>query len=237
MLVVVATALVLVLAGCGGTGFQYVSSPSDGAFYKLPNKWRVFDEEQALMPTGESENGRTGLRFLSIFDASPTPDVQRQLRIISTMENDQAFQLVEDDIADGLPYNWPWFRLQTAEHPFGVAWVRELTLEERDAFSRFDLRNEVVPLDRINDQAIGEVRFLRPPEGIVKPRGLAGTRLAYEIQYAAPTPGSFTVDQTGLIDPDHRVVYFFIIGCQTECYNTNRSTITQIADSWTIKEP
>ena len=33
------------------------------------------------------------------------------------------------------------------------------------------------------------------------------------------------------------MVYFFIVGCDADCFAANRRTITEIADSWTVKEP
>jgi hypothetical protein len=123
--------------------------------------------------------------------------------------------------------------LQTAEHPFGLVRVRALDVEQRDKFSRSDLRNEIVPIDDILDQKLGEVELVQEPESIVKPKGLAGTRLVYRVRTST---GSFTVDQIGLVDPDHRYVYFFIAGCETSCYERNRRMITEVADSWTIKE-
>lgn len=123
--------------------------------------------------------------------------------------------------------------LQTAEHPFGLVRVRALDVEQRDKFSRSELRNEIVPIDDILDQRIGEVELIEEPESIVKPKGLAGTRLVYRVQTST---GSFTVHQIGLVDPDHRNVYFFIAGCETSCYERNRRMITEVAESWTIKE-
>ncbi len=228
----VAVICAMALAACAGSGFEYVSSPSSGTYFKVPQAWEVFDERQVLGadPTKPPED--SGLQFLRILDASPHATAA-DLKVQTAVKPEFSFQLVDFSDQDGMPYNWPWFRLQTSTLPFGVAWVRNLTIEERDTFSRLDLRNEVIPLDALMDSAIYKVRQIRPPEGIVKPKGAAGTRLVYEVTLGET---SFVVDQTGLVDPEHRLVYFFIAGCRSECYAQHGPTITQIADSWTIKE-
>jgi hypothetical protein len=71
------------------------------------------------------------------------------------------------------------------------------------------------------------------PKSIVKPHGLHGSRLVYSV---VTHDGSFTVDQTGLVDAGTHTLYFFIVGCESQCFAQNRRTISQVADSWTIKE-
>ena len=122
--------------------------------------------------------------------------------------------------------------LQTADHPFGVVRVRRLNIEERDTFSLAALRNEVIPVDEILDKSLGDVQVVDGPQTITQKDGLRGTRIVYTVK---GTQNSFTVDQTGLVDPGTNLVYFFIVGCRADCYTENRSTITEIADSWTVK--
>ncbi|MEA2685482.1 MAG: hypothetical protein QOE93_677, partial [Actinomycetota bacterium] len=123
--------------------------------------------------------------------------------------------------------------LQTASHPFGVVRVRSLDIEERDTFSLAALRNEVIPIDEILDKELGDVEVVAGPETITQKDGLRGTRIVYTVQ---GTQNSFTVDQTGLVDPATNMVYFFIVGCDADCFSANRKTITEIADSWTVKQ-
>lgn len=201
---IVAALASVVLAGCTGSGFRYVKSSANATYFKVPKDWKVFDRDQVVGAVSQTE----------------PVDKSSGLKFLAIFDADPHPSLDHD--------------LQTATHPFGLARVRELNLEERDAFSRADLRNEIVPIDDILDQKLGTVDLVTEPKSIVRPKGLAGTRLVYRI---STSDGSFTVDQTGLVDPDHRLVYFFIAGCESECYASNRRTITEIADSWTIKEP
>lgn len=191
------------LAGCAGSGYEYVESSENNAYFKVPKEWKVFDKEQILGASEEqlSQTETSNLRFVSIFDGDPNPSLEHELT--------------------------------TAEHPFGLVRVRELTLEERDTFSLSALRNEVVRIDDILENELGEVELVEQPRSILKEKGLAGTRLVYTVN---GPDGSFTVDQTGLVDPGTHVVYFFIVGCETTCFSENRRLISEVADSWTIKE-
>ncbi|MGQ0744370.1 MAG: hypothetical protein ACT4OS_08570 [Acidimicrobiales bacterium] len=228
----------MAMSACGGgSAFRYVSSSDDAAFFRVPNTWKVFDQEEVLArpSTALGLGSGNGLRFLSVFAATGELDLDRPLQVLAEAEPVPEFQIVDLSPLGGLPYNWPLVKLRSSSEPFGVAWVRELGIEERDTYSRKDLRNEIVPLDELDGSA-GQVRLIRPPEGFVRDGGLSGARFAYEVM-SAGTGDSFVVDQTGMVDPDHRLVYFFMIGCRSECFEANQSTITQIADSWTVKEP
>ncbi len=193
----------LALAGCAGSGYKYVKSSTNDAYYKIPERWKLFDKQQVIASTGAqlSTEEETGLRYLAIFDADPKPSLDHDL--------------------------------QTAQHPFGVVRVRTLDVAERDAFSLAALRNEVIPIDDILETELADVEVVAGPYSIVKD-GMRGSRITYTVQ---SEDGSFTVDQTGLVDPATTQVYFFIVGCEAGCYAENRKTITEIADSWTIKEP
>jgi hypothetical protein len=49
--------------------------------------------------------------------------------------------------------------------------------------------------------------------------------------FNAQTPRNF-----GLKDPQTRVLYLFLVGCQADCYESNQDTIDEVVSSWTIKE-
>lgn len=122
---------------------------------------------------------------------------------------------------------------QTATQPFGLARVRQLSASERLTFSLAQLRNEIVPIDQILSDESGDIELLQQPKEIATKQGLAGTRYVYRV---VNTDRSFTVDQIGLVDARTEFVYFFIIGCESTCYDQNKHQISQIADSWTVKE-
>lgn len=197
-LVVGAAVLIGLATACGGTGYRYVESRSNGAYFKIPEKWHLFGRDDIIDPDSAAAQAYS---FLSAFDAAPVPSGDHQL---------------------------------DSDYPFGLARVRILTDEERESFSLLALRNELLPLDELIDAEPPQLSVLKQPERITMPNGTRGSRLVYTVQDEGR---SFTVDQTGLVDAATTKVYFFVIGCEKSCYEANRATITEIADSWTIKEP
>lgn len=198
-----AAAAAVLLGACGGSEYRYVKSSSNGAYFKVPKDWKVYDKETIVEASGSnlSENQFDALRFMVAFDADPKPSLEHDL--------------------------------QTAKRPFGLARVRQLSAQERLTFSLAALRNEIVPIDQILNEETGDIELLKEPEEIATSGGLAGTRLVYRV---VTEDGSFTVDQTGLVDAKTQLVYFFIIGCESDCYDQNKQKISEIADSWTVKE-
>ena len=64
-------------------------------------------------------------------------------------------------------------------------------------------------------------------------RSQAGNHQGVQVKGAfnAQTPRNF-----GLKDPQTRVLYLFLVGCQADCYESNQDTIDEVVSSWTIKE-
>jgi len=146
-------ALVLSLPACKGSGYSYISNASTKTYFKVPEKWELF--ERGEMMSGESPavsiqslQGASDL-WVVAFDAAPSPDLDNVLATSS-------------------------------QHPTGYALVRPLTEKERDTYSLASLRNEVVPLDRLK-QADGRVEAVSEEE-IELESGAHGSRLVNEIK-------------------------------------------------------
>lgn len=199
----VVAAAAMILSACAGSEYRYVKDSSEGAYFKVPRSWKVYDADDIIAASGNqlSAAQRSTLRFMVAFDGDPTPSLEHDL--------------------------------QTATRPFGLARVRQLAPDERQKYSLIALRNEIVPIDQILEEEAAEIELLADPKEITTKDGFAGTRLIYRVTTG---DGSFTVDQTGLMDAATRRVYFFIIGCESRCFDQHRRTITEIADSWTVKE-
>lgn len=113
--------------------------------------------------------------------------------------------------------------------PVGMARIRLLTnQEERDRFSLSSLRNEYIPIDLIEAQG-SQVEVLSQEE--VTLESLHGVRQTFNIH----TPnGVNTFNKTALMDPNTTAVFLFIIGCESDCYETNQSVIDEVVSSYTI---
>ena len=199
-----ASTLFLLLAACSGTGFQYVKSSETNTFFKVPGDWRLYDEEDVFTSTV------TGL--------SPQ---QR--------ERSRAAQWIEAFDGDPDP-SIEHVLNPRATSPAGFARVRVIQQDERDEFSLNSLKNEVFPLDDLDNE--DRLEILSSDDVVLK-GGVHGTKMVYNLK----TGGDFfTVNQTALVDPETRLLYVFMIGCQADCYVDHESLIDQVADSWTIKE-
>jgi hypothetical protein len=152
-----AVCLTLLLSGCAGTRYRYLSSTSTGTFLKIPGRWQVYQQSQILAhldAVDPSVTKRQPLSFYVIFDADPTPSL-------------------DHDVA-------------TAAYPVGLVRVRNLSAEERDTFSLASLRNETVPVDDLLQSDSNSVNAISPARQITH-GGLRGSHLEYGVNTGQTT--------------------------------------------------
>ena len=197
--------LALGLAGCAGSGFQYVSSSETKTVFKVPEDWTLFNEDAVfefrppdLSPQQEAANRAS--QWIMAFDGAEPPSLEHLFA-------------------------------QTSEEPAGYAKVRVLSDEERDTYSLRSLRNEEFEIDRlVKEQSIE----LISDDDLALENGFSGSRVVFNVRQG---DGFVTVNQTALVDPQTRVLYLFLIGCDADCYSNNEEVISEVVSSWTIKEP
>jgi len=69
------------LAACAGTGYQYVKSSENHTYFKVPDNWKLYDEDTVLnalkstLSSDEISQARDN-SWTTIFDASPDPSIQ-----------------------------------------------------------------------------------------------------------------------------------------------------------------
>jgi hypothetical protein len=189
---------------CQGSGFSYVSNTSTKTYFKVPEEWELFERNE--MMSGESP----AVSLQSLQGAS-------DLWVV-------AFDAAPSPDLDNV-------LATSSRHPTGYALVRPLSEEERDTYSLASLRNEVIPLDRL-ERTEGRVEAVSEEE-IELESGAHGSRLVNEIKVEGDV---FTLDQTGLVDSGTHRVHVLVIGCRSACYEANKAVIDQVADSWTIEE-
>jgi hypothetical protein len=117
-----------------------------------------------------------------------------------------------------------------SSEPAGYAKVRVLSDEERDTYSLRSLRNEEFPIDRLVEEQ--RIELISDDE-ITLDNGASGLRIVFNVRQGSDF---VTVNQTALVDSQTRVLYLFLIGCDADCYASNRETISEVVSSWTIKE-
>jgi hypothetical protein len=140
------------LPACSGSGYQYVKNGSDGSgtYFKVPDAWRIYDENAFIKSRHLSPTKAKAARaeaWTVAFDASSRPTLKH-------------------------------FNELATKQPFGIAEVRTLDPKERDEFSLMAMRNYFVPVDDLT-QTGGELVPLRADE-FTRDGGFHGLRLTFE---------------------------------------------------------
>jgi hypothetical protein len=203
--VAAAAAGVAGLTACAGSGYSYVKSSSTRTYFKVPVQWRVYSRQDIINSEGA--------------DSLPK-DFKDRYPFFVFFDGAKSPSIRHD--------------LSTATEPFGLARVRRLTMAEHDTFSFQALRNEVIKIDDLSQQADTAVDVLEAPKAIQLAHGVHGERLVYSVRQ--PDSSTFTILQIGMTDPSSNTVWFLLLGCQTKCFTENRRHIDAVADSWTIRE-
>lgn len=131
--VVLAVAATALLGACGSGKYRYVKNASQHTFFRIPDDWKLFDEDQILSNSEDSPEAKDSFKEQSWsvgFDASPRPSVRNVL--------------------------------SAARHPTGLAQVRTLSPAQRDTFSLSSLRSLLLPFDPLSEEAAqtGDVEVL-----------------------------------------------------------------------------
>jgi hypothetical protein len=135
----VAAVLVLALLGaaCSSTGYHYVKNSDDRTYFKVPDGWKLYDEDEVLKAAKDLSPRQRDLErdtsWQVVFDASPKPSLNHL----------------------GSP---------KAHHPNGIAVVRELSFDDSDTLSLGSLRNLFFDVDSAVQNQLGELVTYEPLE-------------------------------------------------------------------------
>lgn len=200
------TLVSLLLLGACTSSYTYVKNSSVKTYFKVPNEWRLFDENEIFKSqiSGLSPQGEAAAKasiWMVAFDAAPRASLDH-------------------------------FFSGASPYPAGFAQVRQLSEEQRDSISLGAIRNTIFPLNQLQVQDPTSVEFLENQD-IVLSGGIHGIRTVFNVRLGDTF---YTANQTGLINPQTSLLYLFVIGCEAKCYLNHKRTIDEIVKSWTVKE-
>ena len=128
----------LLLVACAGSGYHYVKSSEDKTYFKVPDSWKLYDEDSVLSAlkgalSKDEIAQRRDTTWTTVFDANPDPSLNHLA-------------------AKKLPY------------PVGRAIVQPLSSEASDGASLQSLRNIFFDIDTSLDNGGATVKLYAPVE-------------------------------------------------------------------------
>jgi hypothetical protein len=132
--VAVVLALALLGAACSSTGYHYVKNSDDRTYFKVPDGWKLFDEDQLTAKLSPHERETTLESSWQVaFDASPKPSLKHLLA-------------------------------PRTSHPNGYATVQDLNFDASDNVSTSALRNFFFDIDSAVQGGTGSIISYEPLE-------------------------------------------------------------------------
>jgi hypothetical protein len=141
----------VVLTGCAGTGYNYVKSSDYHTYFKVPERWKLYDTKALLDPkvsglTKDEAATAADSKWLTAFDSSPAPNLSHL------------------------------FRAQN--HPWGFASVQQISASKADTVSLSSLRNLFFDIDGTDSGAPADVVSYDP---IALAGGFHGSHLVAKV--------------------------------------------------------
>ena len=188
------------------SSYTYIKNSSVKTYFKVPNEWHIFDENQIFKS--------------QISGLSPQGEAAAKASVWMVAFDGNPKPSLDHFFSGSSPY------------PQGFAQVRQLSDEQKDSISLASIRNTVFPLNQLQVQDPTSVEFLQSAD-LVLQGGIHGNRIVFNVRLGNTF---YTVNQTGLVNPQTSLLYLFVIGCEAHCYLNHKRTIDEIVKSWTVKE-
>ena len=198
------------LAGCGISGFSYVSHrDSTGAvsYFKVPSDWTLYQAKQIL----ESTNGHLTTSQITQIEAGNWTEL----------------------FAGGPHATLSEARSIASAQPTGVVSVRRLDPGEADGYSWASLRTEILSADPLNPPHTNPYVVLTN-NPFTRTGGLRGGHMVVDIKLNSGLVA--TLNQVALVNQATEWVYVFGVSCTASCYGSHQGLINQVVNSWAVKE-
>ena len=202
----------LLLGGCGGSEFTYVTNSEDRTYLRIPNSWKPLDRRELSEAFGldPSLDDREQGFWLAGYDADPRPSADHLLGPhspapalfigVRDVPPTVRGQVSLDGMRDLIWPVSPSAREQVASNPFA-------------GFGSFGL---------ISDEVV------TPADG------LRGVHTVYRYRIQGGPAQVF--DQTVYVNDDASKIYVFYIRCSSECYEQRQQEIGNVVSSFTVRE-
>ncbi len=115
-------------------------------------------------------------------------------------------------------------------YPTAVVESRQLGSSERDSLNFAAMRSELLGTDPLS--ATSGFQVLSYSE-FALPGGIHGIKMIVNITGASPV---LTFGQVTAVDANTNWIFAMGVGCEASCWGANASAVTQLLNSWTLKE-
>jgi hypothetical protein len=212
LLLLLVTAALALLAGCGAPHYTYVTNSADRTYVKLPTSWRPIDKK-------------------ALDDA---------IGLDPSMTDEQRGLWLEGYDADTAPSPLHLFG-PSAPAPAAFVSVQQIPESVRGQFSLDKLRDLFYPVSDSARQAAeldptsGLTDFALVSDEVLTPgNGLRGVHTVF--RYRMGDDPLQMIDQTAYLNDDASKLYMFFVRCSTECYEQRQQEIGNVVSSFTVRE-
>ena len=201
----------VMLAGCAGPEYTYVTNSADHTYLKIPNTWRPIDPKAIDAALGLDTSVKDSERGLWLAgydaDASPSPD---HLFGATAAAPATLFGVQDVPGARGV--------LLAGQAPRPL--LPRLTGGQQQAATD--------PTSVVTDIGVMSDEVLTPGKGV------RGVHTVFRYRVAGGPPQ--VMDQTLYLNDDASKLYLFFVRCSTECYQQRQKEITSVVSSFTVRE-
>lgn len=204
--------MAVLLAGCGGPAYTYVTNSEDRTYLKIPHTWQPIDQRELGEAIGldPSADGEQQGFWLAAYDADAKPSLSHLLGPHSPAP--AVFVGVQD-----VPLQ--------ARGQVSLDVMRDLF---RPVSAKARQRDALNPMSPFSGFGLLADEVLTPGDGL---RGVHSV-YSYRIQ-GGP---SQVFDQTVYVNDDASKIYMFFVRCSMDCFERRQQEIESVASSFTVRE-
>jgi hypothetical protein len=204
--------VVVLLAGCAGPEYTYVTNSTDRTYLKVPNSWRPIDPKAIDAALGLDTTVKDADRGLWLqgydADAAPSPD-----HLFGASAAAPATLIGVQDVPMTARGSYSLDKLRDLFYPVSPASQQQAAAD---------------PTSVVTDLSVMSDEVLTPGQGV------RGVHTVFRYRVAGGPPQ--VMDQTLYLNDDASKLYLFFVRCSTECYQQRQKEITSVVSSFTVKE-
>ena len=202
----------MVLVGCAGPEYTYVTNSSDRTYLKVPNSWRPIDPkaiDAALGLDTTVKDSERGL-WLAGLRRRRRPVARPPLRRLG---GGPATLIGVQDVPTSARGSYSLDKLRDLFYPVSPASQQQAAAD---------------PTSMVTDLSVMSDEVLTPGDGV------RGVHTVFRYRVAGGPPQ--VMDQTLYLNDDASKLYLFFVRCSTECYQQRQKEITSVVSSFTVRE-